>query len=252
MEIYQNMLKEKEREQNEINQEKEKELYRQYLLEQQNQNQLGQQDINSNKINESQNQNQECQDIKENTIPKNEINNKDNKPINSFEDYYKQKNMNIPEAQPEIKNYSPQQNLIENKYEGDIYPYEQYPPKENQNIYPKSQEPLSEEQAYMIYQQQQQDRQELERIELEKERARQILQRQQEENINQQQIQNQNDYYPQSYNNNSNNYPYYNQNYQESAKMSEFNSAKMEYLAQFLDSQINAKNMRENKNKKMD
>ena len=108
--------------------------------------------------------------------------------------------MNIPEAQ---------QNSVENKYENDIYPpYEQYPPKENQNVYPKSQDPISEEQAYMMYQQQQQNRKELEQIELEKERARQILQRQQEENINinQQQIpnQNQNEYYPPNYNNNIN------------------------------------------------
>ena len=280
MEIYQNMLKEKEREQNEINQEKEKELYRQYLLEQQqNQNQERQ-------INENPNPNQQYQDIKENTIPQNEINNNDNKPINSFEDYYKQKNMNIPEAQ---------QNSVENKYENDIYPpYEQYPSKENQNAYPKSQEPISEEQAYMMYQQQQQNRKDLDQIELEKERARQILQRQQEENINinPQQIpnQNQNEYYPP--NNNNINYSHYNPNYQESTKMSEFNSAKMEYLknkqknlstkdnifstseipkpqpkynnepltnadrlriqreyAQFLDSQINAKNKRNGKNK---
>ena len=80
----------------------------------------------------------------------------------------------------------------------------------------------------MMYQQQK--RQELEQIEMEKERARQILERQQKENINPQpsQYQNQNDYYPPNYNNNSS--PYYNQNYPESAKMSEFNSAKMEYL----------------------
>ena len=35
----------------------------------------------------------------------------------------------------------------------------------------------------------------------------------------------------------------------ESRAYFEFNLPKMEYLAQFLDSQINAKNMRENKNK---
>ena len=158
-------------------------------------------------------------------------------------------------------------------------------------MYPQSQEPISEEQAYMMYQQQK-NREELERLEMEKERARQILERQQKENINPQpsQYKNQSDYYSPNYNNNSS--PYYNQNYPESTKMSEFNSAKMEYLknrqknlltkdnifsvseikkpppkynndpltnadrlkiqreyAQFLDSQINAKNMKEGKNK---
>ena len=294
MEIYQNMLREKEIQQNEMNQENEKELYRQYLQEQQKQNQnpVGEQELNQNKINENPNpQYREINEIRENPVPQNEINNNDNKPINSFEDYYRQKNINIPENQSEIKNQP--QNLIENKYENDNYPpYQKYPPPENQNTYPQSQEPISEEErAYMMYQQQQ-NRQELEQMEMEKERARQILERQQKENFNPQpsQYQNQNDYYPPNYNNNSS--PYYNQNYQESAKMSEFNSAKMEYLknrqknlltkdnifsvseikkpppkynndpltnadrlriqreyAQFLDSQINAKNMKEGKNK---
>ena len=293
MEIYQNMLREKEIQQNEMNQEKEKELYRQYLLEQQKQNQnpVGEREFNQNKINENPNQQyKEINEIRENQIPQNEINNKYNKPINSFEDYYRQKNINIPENQSEIKNHP--QNLIENKYGNDNYPqYQKYPPPENQNTYPQSQDPISEEErAYMMYQQQQ-NRQEFEQMEMEKERARQILERQQKENINPQpsQYQNQNDYYPQNYNNSS---PYYHQNYQESAKMSEFNSAKMEYLknrqknlltkdnifsvsevkrpppkynndpltnadrlriqreyAQFLDSQINAKNMKEGKNK---
>ena len=293
MEIYQNMLKEKEREreQNEMNQEKEKELYRQYLLEQQrqNQNQIREQEINPNKINENQNQQyQEMNEIRENEIPQNELNNlnnKDNKPINSFEDYYRQKNKNIPENQSEMKNQQ-----IENNYENDNYqPHQNYPPTENQDIYPQSQEPISKEQAYMMYQQQQR-RQEMEQME--RERARQILELQQKENINQQQPsqnQNLNDYYPPNYNTNSS--PYSNPNYQESNKMSEFNSAKMEYLknrqknlltkdnifsvseikkpppkynndpltnadrlriqreyAQFLDAQINAKNIKKNKN----
>ena len=143
----------------------------------------------------------------------------------------------------------------------------------------------------MMYQQQQ-DKKELDQMEMEKERARILLERQQREKLNQEQIQNQNDYYQQNYNNES---PYYSNNKsreREQIKMSEFNSAKMEYLknkqknlltkdnifsiseapkpqpkynnepltnadrlriqreyAQFLDSQINAKNMRENKNK---
>ena len=294
MEIYQNMLREKEIQQNEMNQENEKELYRQYLQEQQklNQNPVGEQELNQNKINENQNQQyKEINEIRENPVPQNEINNNDNKPINSFEDYYRHKNISVPENQSEIKNQP--QNLIENKYENDNYPpYQKYPPPENQNTYPQSQEPISEEErAYIMYQQQQ-NRQEIEQMEMKKERARQILERQQKENINPQpsQYQNQNDYYPPNYNNNSSSY--YNQNYQESAKMSEFNSAKMEYLknrqknlltkdnifsvseikkpppkynndpltnadrlriqreyAQFLDSQINAKNMKEGKNK---
>ena len=295
MEIYQNMLKEKE------NQEREKELYRQYLLEQQRQNpninDIKEQDINPNQINE--NQNQQYQEIRENQIPKeetNERNNIGNKPINSFEEYYKQKNINIPESQPEIKNQPEIQ--PKDKYENENYQqYEQYPPEipQNKNMYPQSQEPISEEQAYMMYQQQK-NREELERLEMEKERARQILLQQQKEKEKMIQEQNpnqyQNDYYQQNYNNSS---PYYNpnnnKNIQEPIKMSEFNSAKMEYLknkqknlltkdnifsvseipktvpkynnepltnadrlriqreyAQFLDSQINAKNLKNKKN----
>ena len=182
---------------------------------------------------------------------------------------------------------------IEDKYDNNekYPPYSQYPPEnlQNPNMYPpQSQEPISEEQAYMMYQQQQK-RRELEQIEMEKEKARQIIERQQREKFNQEQIPNQDDYYQQKYSNES---PYYNNNIKEQTKMSEFNSAKMEYLknkqknlltkdnifsvseapkpqpkynnepltnadrlriqreyAQFLDSQINAKNMRENKNK---
>ena len=295
MEIYQNMLKEKEREQNEINQEKEKELYRQYLLEQQKQNQeqnqIREQEINQNQLYH------ETKEIKEERIPKREINEikEDNRPINSFDDYYTQKNINNPEVQTELKN--PQQNESENKFNNDIHPpYQEYPPEipqnSYQNMYESSQEPLSEEQAYMMYQQQQQKRQEMEQIEMEKERARQILERQQQEKNIQQQNLNSNteNYYPSNYNNYSS--PYSNPIYQESNKISEFNSAKMEYLknkqknlltkdnifsvseiqkpspkynnepltnadrlriqreyAQFLDKQINAKNLRENKNK---
>ena len=295
MEIYQNMLKEKEREQNEINQEKEKELYRQYLLEQQKQNQeqnqIREQEINQNQLYH------ETKEIKEERIPKREINEikEDNRPINSFDDYYTQKNINNPEVQTELKNQ--QQNESENKFNNDIHPpYQEYPPEipqnPNQNMYESSQEPLSEEQAYMMYQQQQQKRQEMEQIEMEKERARQILERQQQEKNIQQQNLNSNteNYYSSNYNNYSS--PYSNPIYQESNKISEFNSAKMEYLknkqknlltkdnifsvseiqkpppkysnepltnadrlriqreyAQFLDKQINAKNLRDNKNK---
>ena len=287
-EIYQNMLKEKEREQNEINQEKEKELYRQYLLEQQRQNQNQMKEQETNQIKEDQ-QYQDINEIRQDKIPNNKINevNKENMPINTFEEYYKQKNVNIPENQSEIKNPP--------KYENDNYPpYSQYPEEvPGKNIYQPSQEQLSEEQAYLMYQhQQQKNRQEMEQIEMEKERARQILERQQKDKINEQQSlkQNQNDYYPSNYNDNPS--AYYNPNNQESRKMSEFNSAKMEYMknrqknlitkdnifsvsevqkpppkynnepltnadrlriqreyAQFLDSQINAKNIRENKNK---
>jgi hypothetical protein len=41
---------------------------------------------------------------------------------------------------------------MKNKYESDIYPYEQYPQKENKNAYSKQQEPISECLAYIIYQ----------------------------------------------------------------------------------------------------
>ena len=300
MEIYQNMLKEKEREQNEINQEREKELYRQYLFEQQRQNpdnnKSREEDLNQNQINENQNQPyQDIKNIREEEIPKeiinerNNINKNDNKPINSFDEYYKQKNMNNPEIESEIKNQP--QNQLENKYENENYPpYSQYPPEndQNPNIYPQTEEPISEEQAYMMYQQEQK-RKELGKMEMEKERARQILERQQKERLIQEQSQNPNDYYQQNYNNLT---PYNKNNNQEPAKLSEFNSAKIEYLknrqknlltkdnifsvsetpkpqpkynnepltnadrlriqreyAQFLDSQINAKNIRENRNK---
>ena len=217
----------------------------------------------------------------------------ENKPINSFEEYYRQKNNNIQEAQLQMNNNNQPKEQIEDKYDNNekYPPYSQYPPEnlQNPNMYPpQSQEPMSEEQAYMMYQQQQK-RRELEQIEMEKEKARQIIERQQREKFNQEQIPNQNDYFQQKYNNES---PYYNNNIKEQTKMSEFNSAKMEYLknkqknlltkdnifsvseapkpqpkynnepltnadrlriqreyAQFLDSQINAKNMRENKNK---
>ena len=216
----------------------------------------------------------------------------DNKPINSFEEFYRQKNNNIQEAQPQINNNQTKEQ-IDDKYENNekYPPYSQYPSEipQNPNMYPQSQEPISNEQAYMIYQQQQ-NRKELEQMEMEKERARILLERQQREKLNQEQISNQNDYYQQNYNNES---PYYNNNNSlEQIKMSEFNSAKMEYLknkqknlltkdnifsvsevpkpqskynnepltnadrlrikreyAQFLDSQINAKNLREKKNK---
>jgi len=297
MEIYQNMLKEKELEQNQKNQDKEKELYRQYLLEQQRQeqDQIREKEINPNQINENQNhQYHDINTIREAKLPKEEINNKENKSINSLEEYYRQKNNNFQEAQPKMNNIQ-EKEQIEDKYENNekYPPYSQYPPEipQNQNMYNQSQEPMTEEQAYMMYQQQQ-DKKELDQMEMEKERARILLERQQREKLNQEQIQNQNDYYQQNYNNES---PYYSNNNsleREQIKMSEFNSAKMEYLknkqknlltndnifsiseapkpqpkynnepltnadrlriqreyAQFLDSQINAKNMRENKNK---
>ena len=296
MEIYQNMLKEKELEQNQINQEKEKELYRQYLLEQQRQeqSQIREKEINPNQIVENQNQQyQDINAIREAKLKNEDINNMDNKPINSFEEYYRQKNNNIQEVQPQMNNKQTKEQ-IDNKYENNekYPPYSQYPSEipQNLNMYPQSQEPMSEEQAYMMYQQQQQNRKELEQMEMEKERARILLERQQREKLNQEQISNQNDYYQQNYNNES---PYYNNNNSlEQIKMSEFNSAKMEYLknkqknlltkdnifsvsetpkpqpkynnepltnadrlrikreyAQFLDSQINAKILREKKNK---
>ena len=296
MEIYQNMLKEKELEQNQMNQDKEKELYRQYLLEQQRQeqDQIRENEINQNQINEKQNQQyHDISTIPEAKIPKEEINNIENKPINSFEEYYRLKNNNVQETHPQMNNNQIKEQ-IEDKYEtNEKYPpYSQYPSEipQNQNMYNQSQEPMPEEQAYMMYHQQQQDRKELEQMEMEKERARILLERQQREKLNQEKIPNQNDYYQQNYNSES---PYYNNNNnREQIKMSEFNSAKMEYLknkqknlltkdnifsisetpkpqpkynnepltnadrlriqreyAQFLDSQINAKNMRENKNK---
>ena len=321
-ELYQNMMKEKEKgieqkfqererekeynenmqREKELNLEKEKELYRQYLLSQQRKNQevneIKEQNINQNQnmkpnyineteeqLNQEQYQYQERPEFKEKIIPKQEVremnnDNIPNKPINSFEEYYRQKNINaIPEAPPEYRNQP--ENIPNNEYqkENENYPpYNQYPNEQNQKIYPpSSQEPLSEEQAYMMYQQQKQ--QEMDQIEFEKERARQILERQQKEKMLQEQTQN--DYYEQNYSPS----PYYNNN-----QMSEFNSAKMEYMknrqknlltkdnifsvkeapqpapkynnepltnadririqkeyAQFLDSQINAKNMRNNR-----
>ena len=257
-EIYQNMLREKERENLEKNEQREQ--YQQYLVNNQNQN------MNQIKREQSQQypyQYQEKQKINENQVPKREdLNELNNKPIDSFEEYYKMKdNNNIPEQQNKYENYQPQY------------------PQEMPKYYPPQEQGLDEKE-FLMYQQQKQ-MQEME----ERERARQILERQQMEKMNS----NQNEYYPEEYSRMPYNSPY---NNQLSEQMSEFNTAKMEYLhnkqknmlskenifseskiqtpqpkytnepltksdklriqreyAQFLDAQINAKNIKNMKNK---
>ena len=282
MEIYQNMLREqeKQREQQQMEQmqnNQEREQYLQYLLEKEKQNQI--KDKNINQIIEAPKY-EEKPEININKIPQQEKPNEyNNQPINSFEDYYKQKGINIPQQQSPLSNPE----IPENKYESNIpYPKEI---KDQNNL--AQQEQGFDEQAYLMYQKQRklQEMQELE----ERERARLILERQQMEkmNMNNYNYNQENDYYeqiPQNYNS-----PY---NNQIPERKSEYNSAKMEYLqnkqknmfskdnifsvqdipkpqpkynnepltnadririqreyAQFLDAQINAKNMKNSKNK---
>jgi len=125
-----------------MNQEKEKELYRQYLLEQQRQeqNHIREQEINPDQISENQNrQYRDINNIREDKMTKEEINNMENKPINSFEEYYRQKNNNIQEAQLQMNNNNQPKEKIEDKYDNNekYPPYSQYPPENlrNPNMY---------------------------------------------------------------------------------------------------------------------
>ena len=214
MEIYQNMLKERELEKLEKN---EREQYQQHLLDQQNQNINKIKEPNMNQMLENQPdlypyQYEERYGIKENQAPKQEmINELNNRPINSFEDYYKQKdiNNNIIVSQKEAMN----QNTSENKYEN--YPSQpQYPP-EMKNYYPPQEHGL-DEQGFLMYQQQKQ----MQEIE-DRERARQILERQQMERMKQ------NEYYQEPPSSIPYNATYENQN---SEKVREYKNSKMEYL----------------------
>jgi hypothetical protein len=145
MEIYQNMLREKEKEQ------LEREQYQQYLMNQQNQ------DMRQMENNNMQYPYQYGEDPK----IKNEVN----------------------------KVTEPQKQMINREENEDKYG--NYPPNETKKEY-MSREQGTNEQAYMMYQQQKQ-MQEMKEME-ERERARQLLERQQMEKMNMNNI-NQNEYY---------------------------------------------------------
>ena len=212
MEIYQNMLKEQQKEKEKSENNPEKEQYLQYLLSKQNQSE--------NQIMENP-QYQEIYEkkpeIKENIIPQRDMMNQyNNQPINSFDDYYKQKGMNIPESQqqPQLSN----QEINENKYQN----FQNYPKEaqiQNQFL---PQDQGFDEQAYLMYQKQKQ-MQEMQEME-ERERAKQILERQQMEKMNINNLNNINEFSPQN--------EYYPQisPYNIPERKSEYNSAKMEYL----------------------
>ena len=203
MAMYQNMLREqeKEKEKQQMQNNQEREQYYQYLLSQQQ------------KENKMQN-NQEMPEMKEKQTSNQKINpNEPNeKPINTFDEYYKQKGMNIKEQPPQMPMMN--QNISESQYQN-------YP----QNMQQQPQElGYDEQQEYLMYQQQQRQMQELE----ERERVKQILERQQMEkmHMNDNNIQNEN--YPQG--------SYYDSPYNNEMQMqiperkSEFSTAKMEYL----------------------
>ena len=272
MEIYQNMLREQEKEKLQNNTEREQ--YLQYLLNQQNQNPNQIKEPNLTNKSQYQEQYEEKPEIRGNPLQKQDmVNELNNKPINSFEEYYKQKGINVQE---------PPKSQMENPYEN----YALYPKEEQKPNSLSPQEQGFSEQEYLMYQKQKQ-MQEMQEME-ERERARQILERQQMGKMNLNNINQENEYQipPSSYNS-----PYNNQ-IQISERKSEFNSARMEYLqnkkknraskdnifsvseipkpppkynnepltnaerlriqreyAQFLDAQINAKNIKNSKNK---
>ena len=285
MEMYQNMLREQEFQKEQIQNDKEKEQYIQYLLNQQKQNSNQVKEDNLNQINEkNQYQNyEEKPEIADNNMSNREnMNDNNNKQINSFDDYYKQKGINRPESQQAML----YQKMNENNYDNENK-YGNYPQvsKGDQIENSRSQAQGFDEQAYLMYQKQKQ-LQEMQEME-ERERARQILERQQMKNMNlnnMNDIKQQNEYYQLASSNND--------QMQIPEKKSEFNTAKMEYLqnkqknmlsrdnifsvseipkpppkynndpltkadrlriqreyAQFLDAQINAKNIKNNKNK---
>ena len=285
MEIYKNMLREKEKEKEkekqmenekelQNNKNREREEYYQYLLNQQNKN--TNQNIYQNQENSENNQNQfQYPDIiekNENKAPSQtiNINETNDKPINSFEEYYKQKGININEQQ-QILN----QDIKEGQYENNM---------------PQSQGQDFNEQDYLMYQQQQQKN--IGEYE-EREGNNNIMEKQQLEKMNMNNMKDNNieNYYPQEQSSLYNS-PYYNSEMTISERKSEFNSAKMEYLqnkqknmtsrdnifsaleipkpppkynnepftkadrlriqreyAQFLEAQINAKNIKNNKNR---
>ena len=199
MAMYQNMLREQEKEkEKEIQKQKQKEQlqndreseqYYQYLL-------------NNQKINPNE--------------PK-------EKPINSFDDYYKQKGFNnITEEQPKMPLMNP--NISESNYENYPPPYSKE--LSGQNLPPSQEQGYDEQQAYLMYQQQQRQMQEME----ERERVKQILERQQMEKMNM------NDNYLQNENYSQAQASLYDSPYNNEMQMqiperkSEFNTAKMEYL----------------------
>jgi len=214
MEIYQNMLREKEKEQFEKNQENERKLYEQYLLNQQNPKEQ-----NMNQVMEDQNkiypyQYQEREPLRENKIPPQEIPNEYNiKPPKSFEEYYNLKGMNnIPEQLNGVNS----QNINEEKFRN----YQPSYQNEMENYYSQKGQGFNDH-DYLIYQQQR-PMSEME----ERERARQIIERQQMEKMRINDM-NPNEYYPQEYLPIQYNPSYDNQMIE---KINEFNSAKMEYL----------------------
>jgi hypothetical protein len=274
MEIYKNMLKEQEIQKEQMQNDKEREQYLQYLLNQQNQNPNQIKEPNLTNKSQYQEQYEEKPEIRGNPLQKQDmVNELNNKPINSFEEYYKQKGINAQE---------PPKSQMENPYEN----YALYPKEEQKPNSLSPQEQGFSEQEYLMYQKQKQ-MQEMQEME-ERERARQILERQQMGKMNLNNINQENEYQiPTS----SYNSPYNNQ-IQISERKSEFNSARMEYLqnkkknraskdnifsvseipkpppkynnepltnaerlriqreyAQFLDAQINAKNIKNSKNK---
>ena len=140
------MLREQEKEKEKCNPEREQ--YLQYLLNQQNQNSIQTKEINMPNNLQYQNQYEEKSEIEGNKIKQDMNNELNNKPINSFEEYYNQKGMNIQESQ---------QSQMNNKYENSqIYP------KELQYKNSPPQEQGFNEQEYLLYQKQMQEMQEME------------------------------------------------------------------------------------------
>ena len=286
MEIYKNMLKEQEIQKEQMQNDKEREQYLQYLLNQQNQNQAKEQNLN--KIDENPqypNKYEENSEIKDNKmINRENLNDINSKQINSFDDYYKQKGLNIQEPQKPMIYQGMNENNYDNENNYINYPQIQKGGQIENSLPPQDQG--FDEQAYLMYQKQKQLQEMQEFEERERERAKQILERQQMEKLNINNMNNinqENEYYHQN--------PLINNQIQIPERKSEFNSAKMEYLqnkqknmlskdnifstseipkpppkynnepmtnadrlriqreyAQFLDAQINAKNIKKNKN----
>jgi hypothetical protein len=284
MEIYKNMLKEQEIQKEQIQNDKEREQYLQYLLNQQNQNQA--KEPNLNQIDENPqypNKYEENSEIKDNKmINRENLNDINSKQIKSFDDYYKQKGLNIQEPQKPMLYQGMNENNYDNENNYGNYQQIQKEGQRENSLPPQDQG--FDEQAYLMYQKQKQ-LQEMQEFE-ERERAKQILERQQMEKMNinnMNSINQENEYYHQN--------PLINNQIQIPERKSEYNSAKMEYLqnkqknmlsrdnifstseipkpppkynnepmtnadrlriqreyAQFLDAQINAKNIKKNKN----
>ena len=284
MEIYKNMLKEQEIQKEQMQNDKEREQYLQYLLNQQNQNQAKEQNLNQIDENpQYPNKYEENSEIKDNKmINRENLNDINSKQINSFDDYYKQKGLNIQEPQKPMLYQGMNENNYDNENNYGNYQQIQKEGQRENSLPPQDQG--FDEQAYLMYQKQKQ-LQEMQEFE-ERERAKQILERQQMEKMNinnMNSINQENEYYHQN--------PLINNQIQIPERKSEYNSAKMEYLqnkqknmlsrdnifstseipkpppkynnepmtnadrlriqreyAQFLDAQINAKNIKKNKN----